>query len=61
MLPILILSSAKRISTRNIAIAKLNRRKYFFERLCLRCHPSFQGTTCLATEAQELGVKTVQD
>ena len=41
---------------------KLKKRIYF-ERLCLRYHPSEQEITCskLATETQEYGMKTVQD
>ena len=37
--------------------------KIFLEGLCLWYHPSLQGTICLkiAAEAQEYGVKTVQD
>ena len=35
MPPILVPSSAKHIATQVLAIAKLNGRKYFFERLCL--------------------------
>ena len=37
--------------------------KIFLKRLCLSYHPSLQGTTCskIAAEAQEYGVKTVQD
>ena len=63
MPPILVSSSAKRITTQILVTAELNGRKYFFERLCLWYHPSLQGTGCskLATETQEQGVKAVQD
>ena len=55
MPPILVPSSAKRIATQILVIAKLNGWKnLYFERLCLWYHQSLQGTTCskLATEPQ---------
>ena len=64
MPPILVPSSTKRIATQMLVPEKLNGRKEFcFERLCLRYHPSHQKTTCskLATQEQELDVKTVED
>ena len=56
MPPILVLSSAKRISTRILVIAKLSGRKdYIVRGFFLRYYSSQQGITSskLATEAQK--------
>ena len=65
MLPILVPSSAKHLAIQILVIAKSNGRKYF-DRLCLRYHPSQQGITC-STEARircencsRLRMKTLQ-
>ena len=54
MRPILVPSSAKRIATQILVIAKLNE-QFYFDRFGLWYHPSLQRTDCpkLATEAQE--------
>ena len=52
---ILVPSSAKRIATQVLVIAKIKWRKvFYFGRLCLQYHPSQQGISCskLATEVQ---------
>ena len=61
MPPILVPSFAKRIATRNLVSEKLNGRKDFILRdFVCDINIPFKELTCLATEAQEQGVKTVQ-
>ena len=61
MPPILVPSFAKRIATRNLVSAELNGRKDFILRdFVCDINIPFKELTCLATEAQEQGVKTVQ-